>query len=175
MTLNEYILLDGSRLGHAIYIARELNKNNLPLYKGGQEEAVADLGPFVFTATDEESFNDWYKQYGWGNAWGMVVRTHAGFEACWIHFRQFLLVKTEDGKELYFRFYDPRVLKVFLPTCDAKQLLDFFGPVDKFIVEGDSQEEAIEYWHQQGVLKQKTVRADKLFISHAKGLLHTTA
>ena len=48
------------------------------------------------------------------------------------HFRRFLLVEAPDGDSWYFRFYDPRVLERFLPTCDAAQLTDFFGPVSAY-------------------------------------------
>jgi hypothetical protein len=34
--------------------------------------------------------------------------------------RRFLRVKDEDG--LVFRFYDPRVMRVYLPTCAAGEL-----------------------------------------------------
>ena len=46
---------------------------------------------------------------------------------------------------MYFRFYDPRVFRMFLPTCDETQLRDFFGGVDFFIAEGESQSTA-EVW-----------------------------
>ena len=32
-----------------------------------------------------------------------------------------------DDEALYFRFYDPRVLESFLPTCSEEQLDEFFG------------------------------------------------
>ncbi len=35
------------------------------------------------------------------------------------HFRTFLMVKSPEGDRLYFRYYDPRVLRVYLPTCNA--------------------------------------------------------
>jgi hypothetical protein len=56
-----------------------------------------------------------------------------------------LLVERErDGKLLYFRFYDPRVLRRFLPTCDAEQLRQLFGPIDAFVMEGDDPHQCIE-------------------------------
>ena len=43
-----------------------------------------------------------------------------------------------DGTPLYFRYYDPRVLRIFLPTCSAAQLKQMFGPVDAFLAESDA-------------------------------------
>ena len=41
------------------------------------------------------------------------------------------------GKDMYFRLYDPRVLRVFLPTCTPDELTDFFGPIGTFLIESD--------------------------------------
>ncbi|MEZ4455202.1 MAG: DUF4123 domain-containing protein [Gemmatimonadales bacterium] len=65
-----------------------------------------------------------------GQSAGVAIVSDAEPEALRTHFRRFLMVATEAGQTLYFRFYDPRVLRIFLPTCDAEQLATFFGPVD---------------------------------------------
>jgi len=41
-------------------------------------------------------------------------------------------------ESLFFRFYDPRVMRGYLPTCSPKQLAEFFGPVDFYIAEGEA-------------------------------------
>ena len=48
------------------------------------------------------------------------------------HFRKFLRVKDMKGRNLYFRFYDPRVMAAFLPRCLPNELPEFFGPVKTF-------------------------------------------
>ena len=37
----------------------------------------------------------------------------------------------------WFRFYDPLVLRVFLPTCTPRQRQDFFGEFEGFVVEDE--------------------------------------
>jgi hypothetical protein len=57
------------------------------------------------------------------------------------HFRKLLYVKEEDTrKEMFFRFYDPRVLRAFLPSCTARQLDEIFGEIDVFVAEGEEGE-----------------------------------
>jgi hypothetical protein len=51
--------------------------------------------------------------------------------------RHFLIVHTSDGKAYYFRYYDPRVLRPYLPTCTAGELTEFFGPIQTWIAEGE--------------------------------------
>ena len=53
------------------------------------------------------------------------------------HCKKFLRVRTEDHRVLMFRFYDPRVLSVFLPTCDARQYRALLGPMQRLLVEVD--------------------------------------
>ena len=46
------------------------------------------------------------------------------------------MVGAPGGERVYFRFYDPRVLRVYLPTCSSSELKGVFGPVGRFVVEG---------------------------------------
>lgn len=153
---SRFILLDAARLEHHMEKAKELNPNHSSLYKGRSEEYLADVAPYLFTVSDTRFF-DWYIEFGWGNAWGVVVLAYAAFEETYRHFRKFLIVDTEDGQRLYFRFYDPRVLKTFLLSCNRGQVIEFFGPIESFIVEGDTKEEAVRFWQQNGDLKHEVM------------------
>lgn len=46
------------------------------------------------------------------------------------------MVEDENGQPLYFRFYDPRVLGAFLPTCTDQQRGAVFGDIEAFVIEG---------------------------------------
>ncbi len=64
--------------------------------------------------------------------WGIFVMTKADPEALRIHFRHFLVVQLPDGEHWYFRFYDPRLLPVYVAKCNQWELENFFGPVRGF-------------------------------------------
>jgi len=66
--------------------------------------------------------------------------------------REFLRVRDESGKRLIFRYYDPRVLRVYLPTCWPAELDTFFGPISAFITEGEDPGEILEFRNQHGTL-----------------------
>ena len=51
----------------------------------------------------------------------------------------------EDGAVFYFRFYDPRVMRLYLPTCLEKELRTVFGPVRAFFIEAENDEEFEEF------------------------------
>ena len=44
--------------------------------------------------------------------------------------RRALTVRDPNGRKLLFRFYDPQILRLFLPTCSAAELQTFFGPIE---------------------------------------------
>ncbi|TVQ55912.1 MAG: DUF4123 domain-containing protein, partial [Phycisphaerales bacterium] len=58
------------------------------------------------------------------------------FDAIRRHLRKFLKVKSPEGKTLYFRYYDPRILAAFLPACNEQELRQLFGPLESFITAG---------------------------------------
>jgi len=132
-----YLLLDAARMEAAIAQAKELNPKHESLYREKGDTYLADVGPFLFQSNHFKEFKTFFTEEGWGNSWGVLLKTNEPFATIHTHFRKFLLVKTEDEEELYFRFYDPRVLRIFLPTCDTGQLKEFFGPVQSFYCEDE--------------------------------------
>ena len=50
------------------------------------------------------------------------------------HFRKFNVVYGPEGKPLFFRYYDPRVIVDVLKVLDEQQLKAFFGPVDRMLL-----------------------------------------
>jgi len=63
---------------------------------------------------------------------GVFVQSANDLKALRKHFRRFLMVQAPSGETLYFRFYDPRVLPIFLGSCDPAELQSVFGPVRLF-------------------------------------------
>lgn len=147
-----YTILDAARIFGEIDTAQELQTNFLSLYQGQSEDLLSSVAPYLFTYQSSSEFGKWLFHKGWGNSWGIFVNAEISLDDLRKHFRKFLLVKTEDGKELYFRFYDPRVLRIFLPTCNEQQLLDFFGPINSFQMESEDAEYVVEFKLENGQL-----------------------
>ena len=51
-------------------------------------------------------------------------------------FRQYTMVELPDGETAYFRFYDPRVFRVFIPTCNASECQSIFAGIKAFYADG---------------------------------------
>ncbi|MFZ4624057.1 MAG: DUF4123 domain-containing protein [Rhodoferax sp.] len=62
---------------------------------------------------------------------------HPSFSQLYRHFRKLNMIEGPDGKKLFFRYYDPRVLMKIMQVFDATQLDELFGPVSSFIVFGN--------------------------------------
>lgn len=81
---------------------------------------------------------------GWGRGWGFYFNSRSGLPALIQHWRRYLVLYTEEGIGVTFRFWDPRVLRTLAPVMSAREAAEFFGPVSRMIVESEKPEVAIE-------------------------------
>jgi hypothetical protein len=112
----------------------------LCLYRGDASVSMAEVAPYLVELDPTSLFAPWLLENGWGNSWGIFFNAVASLEILRAHFRRFVMVQLPDGRSVYFRFYDPRVLRVYLPTCTAEELETMFGPVDRYVMEGQDGE-----------------------------------
>lgn len=130
-----FCLLDAARMGEAMEEAKSLHGEHHCLYQGDSEVFLNDVAPFLFSIPSHQGFGDWLLSEGRGQHWGVLLFCREDISAVYRHFRKFLMVQAEDGRDLYFRFYDPRALALFLNTADRQQLREFFGPIQWFLIE----------------------------------------
>jgi hypothetical protein len=127
------------------------------LYEGKIEAPLAETAPYLTLLDARDAFTASLLAEGWGRCWGIFLSSAASLEEVRRHLRQFLKVQDERGQPLYFRFYDPRVLRVYLPTCNAKELEMLFGPVQRFWCEGDGGHNILQFERKGSRLKQRAV------------------
>jgi hypothetical protein len=108
------------------------------LFRGELEPDMAEVAPYLVKLELESEFTEWVVGTGWGQHWGTFVTSRQGFRKLRNHLRALTLIYRRDGTPLYFRYYDPRVLRVFLPTCAPAQLKQMFGPVEAFLAENEA-------------------------------------
>ena len=112
---------------------RELGPTRaVSLYRGSAEIEYWAIAPYL--AQLDETLLDWIVGSLWKDPWGIFAVARADLATLRKHFRRFLKVEDPDGKELLFRFYDPRVLPTFLTTCIESEAEQFFGPIERFCV-----------------------------------------
>lgn len=147
-----FILLDAARMHGEIYRAQQLNPEHTCLYEGDSARFLSAVAPWLFKLEPGSDFARWLSEHGSGQSWGVVLRCGEDPVKLYKHLRNFLIVQGEDGREMYFRYYDPRVLRAFLPTCEPEQLRALFGPIQVFVAE-DADGQVVEYsLDEQGAL-----------------------
>jgi hypothetical protein len=113
----------------------------LCLYRGDAAVRMAEVAPYLVALHPASTFLAWALGEGWGNSWGVFFNAplplgrQAHLERLQAHFRRFLMAQLPNGHSVYFRFYDPRVLRAYLPTCSEEERRTFFGPVERFVME----------------------------------------
>jgi hypothetical protein len=111
---------------------REMGDSALMLYQGNAAEDFYAIAPYIVEA-DEELLH-WISENVSMNPWGILLSSPEPIQIVRRHLRKFLFVKSPEGKELYFRFYDPRVIATFLDSCTVEDALTFFGPIQSILV-----------------------------------------
>ena len=101
------------------------------------EPALAEAGPWLVPLVRGHEWTYELLDAGWGRSWGVFVEAAVPADRLRRHLRSFLRVKDEDGRTLFFRWYDPRVLRLYLPTTTAAETQRFAGPVRRFLCESE--------------------------------------
>ncbi len=142
---NVFAVVDAARDPSVVNLLRNTEEPVLCLYDGRSAVELANFAPYLVTLQKGSALLRQLVSKGWGKAWGIYVISQADAEGLKRHFRKFLMVQTEERKTLYFRFYDPRVLKAFLPTCSAEQADRFFGPIHAYLLEDRDGTQMMEF------------------------------
>lgn len=142
-----YAVLDGARddaIAPAVWLS------NLPftcLYAGTLSRSLSLAAPYLVHLAPESRFFKRLVSDGWGNAWGIFAVANSDVTSLSLrkHFRSLLHVQDEQGKSLAFRFYDPRVLRAYMPTCLPSETLQMLGPVQALACESAQDDALLEF------------------------------
>ena len=167
--LRVYTILDAAR-DEKIYPAivkssreyRCLYAGHQVIFLGKMPQVLAEASPYLVRLESRTLFTRWMISRGWGDNWGIFLVSSAGLRELLRHFRRFLMVKDETGKAFYFRYYDPRVMRVYLPTCSTSELKMIFGPVDRFYVEDVDSNSILEFSLIDSELVTRSIRIGTL-------------
>jgi hypothetical protein len=153
-----FAILDAARDPLVFICLMNCNEQYQSLYEGMKGERLAAAAPYLVSLPPRSLFLETLVREGWGNSWGIYLTCPEPFEAVREHLRRFLTVKTEAGRELLFRYYDPRVLRVFLPGCLPEELAAFFGSISQVSLEGPSPEILLRFRLESGRLVDRGTR-----------------
>jgi hypothetical protein len=128
-----YAVIDAAQGAEVPQRARESGLRVESLYEGRLGERVADVAPHLASLDLGGPFASWLMGR-WPGHHAVLLQSEAAFSDLRRHFRRFLQVRDEAGKRYRFRFYDPRILRAFLPACTSEEAAEFLGPVGAYFV-----------------------------------------
>ena len=161
---NVYAVLDGASIEQLPQLLWEHEPENICLYRGELEPDMASVAPYLVKLEYEHPFTKLICEKGWGNHWGIFAITPAevNIRDMRKHFRRFLMVYSPENKLIFFRYYDPRVLRIYLPTCNSEEIKIVFGSVGNYIME-DEDSSVLLIFTSDG----EKVRAEKVTLTQA--------
>lgn len=135
-------VLDAARDGRILVLLDECVDDVWSLYEGREGQALAAVAPYLVRFSEDSTLLDRVVLEGWGCAWGVFFSASRPAKEVRRHLRRFLMVEPEvpvlgqgAREKLYFRYYDPRVLRDFLPIATPRQRSEFFGDISLFLLE----------------------------------------
>ncbi|MBV9504949.1 MAG: DUF4123 domain-containing protein [Acidobacteriia bacterium] len=140
-----FAVLDGASAPGLLDRLEQWKPEFICLYRGELKPDLAQVAPYLIRLEPETELTAWILSKGWGNHWGIFAIANADLRTMRQHFRRLLTVYDENGKPLLFRFYDPRVLRTYLPTCNANERATFFGPIREYLLEAEQPAEVVSY------------------------------
>jgi len=143
-----YAILDAARDVKILALLLQHKEEYQSLYEGPDGAELAQVAPYLVKLKKDSALLDTLVREGWGQSWGVYLTCPGEFAEVRRHLRHFLEVKLPDGKQVYFRFYDPRVLRTYLPTCTAEEANQFFGPIKKYLIEDEKPVKLLQFVNQ---------------------------
>lgn len=137
-----YVILDACDAPNVLALVgnlleeQESKPENPPLvqslYSGKAASDYHAIAPYLFSLSAE--LIEWILAELDGQSWGFLFQTKLDFKSARKHFRGFLTVLDPQGEKMLFRFYDPRVLKIFLESSSQQEIQTFFGPCSLIVI-----------------------------------------
>ncbi|MBM3748746.1 MAG: DUF4123 domain-containing protein [Acidobacteria bacterium] len=153
--LSPFAVLDGASAPDLLDKLDTLRPEYACLYRGALKPDMAEVAPYLVRLEQGVEFTRWVLEEGWGKHCGIFALAAVNLIEMRRHFRTMVIVDDPEGDPLLFRFYDPRVLRVYLPTCEPREVAAMFGPVTSYLLEDEDPSTLLRFQASAGKLVQQ--------------------
>lgn len=140
-----YIVIDAAIDSEILDKAKELLKEDNHVCLCTEQDIESGAGePYLFKLDNESFLKFIFEKYKISD-FGIIAefKAETDFDVVVNHFRSLIKVRNHEGQLFYFRFYDPEVLRVFLPLCDKEQSEEFFDQVQAYYLSNETGSELL--------------------------------
>jgi len=131
--LNTFAVIDGAACPELRFKIYDWEPQSVCLWSGALEPDMEEVAPYMVLLDRDSTFTDWLITKGWDNHWNIFVTSNLDFKAFRKQIRKLLLVKSPEGQNMVFRFYDPRVMGMFLPILEKSQYDELYEGINQFL------------------------------------------
>jgi hypothetical protein len=113
-----------------------------------QRQGVFELevvAPYLVALVADDRKTGRFISQAWGNSLGIFLKCDARLETLRRHIQALLLVRDDGSRRLSFRYYDPRVLRVYLPTCRIDEVRTVFAPIERCVMEDRTPDVLLDF------------------------------
>lgn len=137
-----FAIVDAARDRRVLPLLNASPEKHESLFEGPKARHLDAVAPHLVEFAAPSELLEVLIHDGWGESWGVFLVGLRPFKEVRRRLRRLLMVTDQDsGKKLYFRFYDPRVLRTFWPTCSPRQRSEMLGTeIESFQLEGPNDE-----------------------------------
>lgn len=151
-----WMVLDGARNRSIYTFLVNSYLTSECLYAGDLDPMLEAAAPHLVQLEREDKYTRQLLERAWGKSWGIILKCDTSIHRLRRHLRRFLTVSDPRGRKLMFRYYDPRVLRIYLPTCMPDELRTVFGPVECFWTESGEGDSLVQFQFDGRQLRTRT-------------------
>lgn len=131
------------------------------LYGEAWQSGLADIAPYLVELDPKAAFSSELLTWDWNGNWGCFVQSNASLDDLSVSLQALTTAQTPDGKEVFFRFQDPRVIRPFLANASPDNIKTLFAKAARIVAPTSDDNAlgvgAIVYTQENGALKQTEI------------------
>lgn len=141
-----FAVIDAARSTRALTLLEESCDPYMSLYDGEKGRKLEAIAPHLVHLGADLRLLELLVREGLGDSWGIFLVGSSEMHRLRRHLRKFLKVELEgQERPVFFRFYDPRALRDFLPIATQEQLDELFGEhIEQLVVESEKGTDGIQ-------------------------------
>lgn len=138
-----YAIIDGAACPKLRFKIFDWEPTNTCLWSGALEPDIQEVAPYLVQLEKNSTFTDWLISEGWDKNWNIFASSELEFKKFRKQIKKLLVVKSPQGQNLIFRFYDPRVLNSLKDVWTTEQKEMVFTGIKYFTMQNGSMLEQL--------------------------------